>query len=87
MSWNLPDGQWKQAVFPVHAWYVPLSQGLHDSPDAGWYLPFAHGLHCASAFAPAGENLPAWQCAHAAALVLALYLPAAQSWHDRSART
>jgi hypothetical protein len=43
--WNLPDGQWKQLVLPVHFAYVPLVQFLQAAPEDSWYCPILHSSH------------------------------------------
>ena len=35
LSWYFPDGQCKQLVSPVHAWYLPTLQFLQASPLVG----------------------------------------------------
>ena len=36
LSWYLPDGQWKQFVWPVHALYLPAAHEWHVLPVVGW---------------------------------------------------
>jgi hypothetical protein len=59
--WNLPLGQWKQLVAPVHSLYRPIWQSRHSlsRPTAsGWYLPSGHPVHavdCTIAKRPPGQ--------------------------------
>ena len=47
LSWYLPDGQWKQFVWPRNAWYRPFSHNIHSPPEDGWNLPGKQSVHVA----------------------------------------
>ena len=75
LSWYLPDGQWKQLVWPVHGPNLPTSQSVHSSELVGWNLPMAQSVHPND---PATENVPSSQAVHSTALYTAENWPAAQ---------
>jgi hypothetical protein len=53
--WNLPTGQWKQLVLPVHALYWPSAQASQASPVVAWNWPIGQSVH---AEARAIANVP-----------------------------
>ena len=73
LSWYLPDGQWKQLVWPAQVAYLPVSHAKHSCHEDGWYLPTGQSLQAADC---AIANWPSAQEEHPSALYTAANLPA-----------